>query len=150
MTLTKNGKNGKTNIPRKKKSSILAAIPTGNLLISKKVLKQVVFDPDYTFFEDEDFSARATQKGFMGLKTLNVIGFDINSNRPYSNIYAFDMPLKQALRGVGKKAKIQAKRITNGYPSISEAETKFFWGNKRYLFYIGYLPAIILKQLSGF
>ena len=133
-----------TKYPRQEKSRMLDAAVTGNILISKKVLTQVAFDPDYTFYEDQDFSSRATKIGFKILETRNVIGFDINSNKPYSDVYAFDMPLKKALRGIRKKGIIQAQNVTAGFPSISKAVIKFFWANKRYLFYVGYIPAIIL------
>ena len=133
-----------TKYPRQEKSSILYAVGTGNILISKEVLKQVAFDPDYTFYEDQDFSSRASKQGFKILETRNVIGFDINSNKPYSDVYAFDMPLKKALRGIRKKGVIQAQNVTSGFPSIRKAVIKFFLANKRYLFYVGYPPAIIL------
>jgi glycosyltransferase involved in cell wall biosynthesis len=129
---------------RQEKSRMVDLAGTGNILISKKVLTQVDFDPDYTFYEDQDFSSRATKIGFRIFETRNVIGFDINSNKPYSSVYAFDMPLKKALRGIRKKGLIQAQNVTAGFPSINKAVIKFFWANKRYLFYVGYIPVIVL------
>lgn len=137
-----------TKYPRQDTSRILYAASTGNLLISKKVLSQVSFDPDYTFYEDQDFSARANKRGYKILETHNVIGFDINANKPHSDIYAFDMPLKKALRGIRKKAVIQAQNITAGFPSVRKAVATFILVNKRYLFYIGYIPAIVLTVIG--
>jgi glycosyltransferase involved in cell wall biosynthesis len=137
-----------TKYPRQEKSSILYAAGTGNILISKKVLTQVAFDPDYTFYEDQDFSSRASKQGFKILETRSVIGFDINANKPHSDVYAFDMPLKKALRGIRKKGVIQAQNATAGYPSIPKATIKFFLANKRYLFYVGYIPVIALTVIG--
>jgi hypothetical protein len=55
------------------------------------------------------------------------------------------MPLKKALRGIHKKALIQLQSISSEYPSISKAVMKFFLANKRYLFYLGYPPIVILS-----
>jgi glycosyltransferase involved in cell wall biosynthesis len=137
-----------TKYPRQEKTRIVDLTGTGNLLISKKVLKQLSFDQDLTFFEDQDFTSRATKQGFKILATGNVIGFDVNSNKPYSSIYAFDMPLKEALRGIRKKGKIQAQNVTACSSSISKAVIKFFLANKRYLFYAGYIPVMILTVVG--
>lgn len=133
-----------TNYPRQDAQQILYAAGTGNLLISKKVLTQLKFDPDYTFYEDQDFSARASKLGYKILETRSVIGFDVNAKIAHSDIYAFDMPLNKALRGIRKKAVIQAQNITAGYPSVRKATSKFLLSNKRYLFYVGYVPAIAI------
>lgn len=125
------------------------AVGTGFSLIAKSILGRVAFDPDYTFYEDQDFSLRAKQQGFKILLTQSIVGFDVNSDRQqYSDIYAFDMPLKKALRGIRKKGIIQAKNVTSGCPSIGKAVTRFFLANKRYLFYAGYLPALILAVIG--
>jgi glycosyltransferase involved in cell wall biosynthesis len=137
-----------TKYPRQEKTRIVDLTGTSNLLISKKVLKQLAFDPDLTFFEDQDFTSRATKQGFKILATGNVIGFDVNSNKPYSSIYAFDMPLKEALRGIRKKGIIQAQNVTAGSSSISKAIIKFFLANKRYLFYVGYIPVMVLAVVG--
>jgi glycosyltransferase involved in cell wall biosynthesis len=130
--------------PRKEKTRIVELTGTGNLLISKKVLKQLSFDSDLTFYEDQDFTLRATKQGFKILETDNVIGFDVNSNKPHGSIYGFDMPLKEALRGIRKKGKIQAQGLTPNSPSVSKTGIKYFLANKRYLFYAGYIPVIAL------
>lgn len=126
--------------PRQQTTRILDEAGTGNILISKNVLKQVAFDPQLTFYEDKDFSSRATKLGFKILETKNVIGFDINSNKPFSNVYSVDMPIKEALRGIRKKGILQADNVIK----VSKGAIPFFLGNKRYLFYVGYLPASIL------
>jgi hypothetical protein len=137
-----------TKYPRKEKTRTVDLTGTSNLLISKKVLNQLAFDTDLTFFEDQDFTSRATKQGFKILYTESVIGFDVNSNKPYSSIYAFDMPLKEALRGIRKKGIIQAQNVTAGSSSISKAVIKFFLANKRYLFYVGYIPVMILTVVG--
>jgi glycosyltransferase involved in cell wall biosynthesis len=134
--------------PRQDTSQILYAVGTGNLLITKKVVTQLKFDPDYTFYEDQDFSARASKLGYKILETRNVIGFDVNAKIAHSDIYAFDMPLNKALRGIRKKAIIQAQNITAGSPSVRKATSKFLLKNKRYLFYIGYIPAIAVTVVG--
>jgi len=137
-----------TKYPRREETRILNLTGTSNLLISKKVLKQLSFDPDLTFFEDQDFTSRATKQGFKILGTKKVIGFDVNSNKSYSSIYTIDMPLKEALRGIRKKGIIQAQNVTADSSSISKAVLKFFWTNKRYLFYVGYIPVMVLTILG--
>ncbi len=133
-----------TKYPRREETRILDLTGTSNLLISKKVLTQLAFDPDLTFYEDQDFTSRATKQGFKVLGTKSVIGFDVNSNKSYSSIYTIDMPLKEALRGIRKKGLIQAQNVIAGSSSISKAVLKFFWTNKRYLFYVGYIPVMVL------
>ncbi len=133
-----------TKYPSQNSSRITEIAGTSNILISKKVVEQVSFDPNLTFFEDQDFSSRATKLGFKILETKSIIGFDINSNKPFSSVYASDISLKEALRGIRKKGLIQAQNVIADNPSISKAVAKFFWANKRYLFYVGYVPAIAL------
>ena len=134
--------------PRREITRIVELTGTGNLLVSKKVLKQLRFDPDLTFYEDQDFTSKATKQGFKILETDNIIGFDVNSNKAHSSIYGFDMPLKEALRGIRKKGKIQAQGLTANSPSVSKTGIKFFWLNKRYLFYAGYIPIIALTVVG--
>jgi len=138
-----------TKYPRQNEVKIVDVIATGNAIISKKVLSQISFDPDCTYFEDQEFASHANRQGFKIMQAKNVIGFDINSrDQKYSDIYACDMPVKKMLRGLRKKGKIQAERVTLGFSSVSKALTKFFWANKRYLFYLLYIPAIILTVIG--
>jgi glycosyltransferase involved in cell wall biosynthesis len=136
-----------TKYPRREETKIIQVAGTSDFLISKIVLKQVAFDPDLTFFEDQDFSSHATRQGFKILLTRNVIGFDLKSEKPYSDIY-FDMSLRNTFRGLRKKAAMQAQTVTKGATSTSGAVTRFLWANKRYLFYIGYVPAIALTLVG--
>jgi len=137
-----------TKYPRQEETRVVDLTGTSNLLISKRALKQLSFDPDLTFFEDQDFTSRATKQGFKILGTKSVIGFDVNSNESYSCIYTIDMPLKEALRGIRKKGKIQAQNVTAGSSSITKTVFEFFWTNKRYLFYTGYIPVIVLTVVG--
>ena len=115
-----------TKYPRQEKTRIVNLTGTGNLLISKKVLTQLSFDPDLTFFEDQDFTSRATSKASKYWRQKTSLVLTYNSNKPYSSIYAFDMPLKEALRGIRKKGKFQAQNVTANSSSISKATIKFF------------------------
>jgi len=106
------------------------------------------FDSDLTFGEDRDFSLRARQRGFKIISTDRSVGLDINcKTQKYSNIYGLDMSLKEALRGMRKKGKLQAEGIIteSGISSASKSVTTFFRKNKRYLTYLGYLPALVLS-----
>jgi len=145
--LDKKWREWETKYPRREESKIVQAAGTCDLLISKKVLAQIAFDPDLTFFEDQDFSLKATKLGFKILLTKNVIGFDLKSDRPYSDIY-FDMSLGKTLRGLRKKGALQAQMVVKDSPSVSRAVLKFLLANKRYFFYIGYVPAIILTVIG--
>ena len=119
-----------TKYPRQENTRIVDSTGTSNLLISKKVLKQLAFDPDLTFFEDQDFTSRATKQGFKILATRSVIGFDVNSNKSYSSIYAFDMPLKEALRGIRKKGIIQAQNVTVRFLLDQQSRNKILFGKQ--------------------
>lgn len=128
--------------PRQDITKLIEAAGTGHLLIAKKVVETIKFDPQLTFFEDADFSSKARKLGYKILLTRNVIGFDINSNKRYSSVYAMDIPIKEQLRGMRKKAMFQADTVTDGI--VSKNVTSFFWANKRYLIYVGYVPAVAL------
>jgi len=130
--------------PRQQENSFLDEAGTGNILISKNLFEKVTFDPQLTFYEDRDFSKRAIKLGFKILETKSIIGFDINANKPYSSVYGVDMPIKEALRGIRKKGMLQADYVTKGTPSGTKGGIPFFLDNKRYFFYIGYLPTILL------
>jgi len=132
------------NLHQDKSNTPQGGAVLGITLISKKVLSCVAFDPDCTFYEDRDFSAKANKLGFKILETQRIIGFDVNINKADSDIYAFDMPLKKALRGLRKKAVFQAQEISGGHLSVG----KFLLSNKRYLFYVGYIPAIALTVIG--
>ncbi len=133
-----------TKYPHQDMSQVVGSAKVGNLLISKKVLTQMVFNPAYTVHEDQDFTTRATKLGFKIVETRRIIGFDVNSSQQYSDIYAFDMPIKRELRGIRNRGKVEAQNLTAGSSSASRTLMGFFWANKRCLFSIGYVPVIAL------
>lgn len=114
----------------------------GNTLISRNVLDSVRFDPDLTTLEDLDFSVRAREKGFRVLESKSVQAFDINIWKKGHSDMHIDMPLKNALRGLRKKAKVNV--LAGGREVTFTKGIKFFFTYKRYLFYLGYIPALIL------
>jgi glycosyltransferase involved in cell wall biosynthesis len=119
----------------------VAATAMGYTLISRKVFDDVRFDPDLTSLEDFDFSAHARRKKFKIFANKAVKAFDINLwTQPYSDIH-IDMPLKTALRGLRKKT--EANVLACGPEITFTKATRFFINNKRYLFYLGYIPALI-------
>jgi glycosyltransferase involved in cell wall biosynthesis len=111
---------------------VVPSAQMGNTLISSNVLASVRFDPDLTTLEDLDFSVRAREKGFKVLKSKGVQAFDINIwKKGHSDIY-IDMPLKSALRGLRKKAKVNV--LAGGREVTFTKAMKFFLTYKRYLF----------------
>ncbi len=121
---------------------------TTHILISRKITDQLQFDSDLTFGEDRDFSLRARQRGFKIVSTDRSVGLDINcKSQKYSNIYGLDMPLKEALRGMRKKGRLQAEGIIteSGISAARKSVISFFLKNKRYLTYLGYIPALALS-----
>jgi glycosyltransferase involved in cell wall biosynthesis len=136
-----------TKITRRGNCVQLNLTATSHVLISRKITEQLSFDPDLTFGEDRDFSLKASQRGFKIVSTDLSVGLDINcKTQQYSSIYGLDMSLKEALRGIRKKAKFQAEGIIteSDTSSTSKAVTKFFLKNTRYLTYIGYIPVLVL------
>jgi glycosyltransferase involved in cell wall biosynthesis len=118
------------------------ATAMGCTLISRKVFSSVQFDPDLTSLEDYDFSAKARRKGVRIFVNSVVQAFDINVwGQWYSDIH-IDMPLKTSLRGLRKKT--EANVLATGPEFNFTKTTKFFLTSKRYLLYLGYIPALIL------
>ncbi|MEM1581503.1 MAG: glycosyltransferase [Candidatus Bathyarchaeia archaeon] len=126
---------------------LVPACMMGHTLIRKEVFSHIKFDPDLTLYEDMDFSVRARKKGFKIMKNTDVIAFDINlTSEKYSDIFT-EMPIKDSLRGLRKKAK--AKVLSLNF-SISLVDmVKYYWKNKRYLMYLSYLPVMVLL-IPGF
>jgi hypothetical protein len=119
----------------------MAATAMGYTLITRKVFDAVRFDPDLTSLEDFDFSAKARREHFRIFANHAVKAFDINLwTQWYSDIH-IDMPLKTALRGLKKKT--EANVLACGPELTFTKATRFFLSNKRYLFYLGYIPALI-------
>ena len=128
------------NTPKKPLREIVATA-MGYTLISRKVFDTIRFDPDLTSLEDYDFSAKARRKKIRIFANHAVQAFDINLwTQWYSDIHV-DMPLKTALRGLKKKA--EANVLAFGPEITFTKATRFFLTYKRYLFYLGYIPALI-------
>jgi glycosyltransferase involved in cell wall biosynthesis len=119
----------------------IVAAAMGYTLISRKVFDTVRFDPDLTSLEDFDFSAKARQKKFRMFANEAVHAFDINLWTQWYSDINVDMPLKTALRGLKKKA--EANVLACGPELTFTKATRFFLTYKRYLFYLGYIPALI-------
>jgi glycosyltransferase involved in cell wall biosynthesis len=119
----------------------VTATAMGYTLISRRVFDSIQFDPDLTSLEDFDFSAKARKKGFRIFVNKVVQAFDINIwTQWYSDIHA-DMPLRTSLRGLRKKAEVNV--LACGPEITFTKATRFFLTYKRYLFYLGYIPALI-------
>jgi hypothetical protein len=77
-----------------------------------------------------------------------IFAFDINViNVGHSDIYV-DMPLKYALRGIRKKSKVELLGY-QPHPTFRDS-INFFFLRKRYIFYLGYIPAAILSLYGIF
>lgn len=129
----------------KRKGSIYQSprVGMGHTLISKKVFDFIRFDPDLTILEDFDFSVRARQHGFKLIINEGIQTFDINIIRKdYSDIH-INAPLKNALRGIRKKAYAQV--MAHSFKITFKDMIVFFLENKRYTFYLGYIPAAIFS-----
>jgi glycosyltransferase involved in cell wall biosynthesis len=112
----------------------------GHTLISRNVLSRVRFDPDFTILEDIDFSARARDRGFKIVTSTKILAVDVNIiDKRYSDIHV-DMPLENAMRGMRKKARAQVL--------VYRPVFNIFLRNKRYAFYLGYVPAAILTCIG--
>jgi glycosyltransferase involved in cell wall biosynthesis len=130
------------NADRKASRGEIKAAMMGQSLLSKRLASTVSFDPQLTIQEDTDFCLRAKEKGFKIMLDPNVTVLDINMfNMPYSDI-CIDMSLKDAMRGIRKKSQVQvyAYNFASGWKNA----VNFFLQYKRYLFYLFYLPTIVL------
>ncbi|MCJ7424343.1 glycosyltransferase [Candidatus Bathyarchaeota archaeon] len=118
----------------------------GHTLISRSVLNSVRFDPDLTICEDYDFSIRAREKKFKIEMTQKIHIVDVNIIKQAHSDIHIDMPLKNAMRGMRKKARAQ----TLGFRSVltRREAIRFFMLNKRYVFYLGYVPTAILSGIG--
>ena len=120
----------------------VTATAMGSTLITKKVFDTIRFDPDLTSLEDYDFSAKAKKNNIKIFANQAVQAYDINLwTQWYSDIH-IDMPLKTALKGLNKKAEVNV--LACGPKITLTKATKFFLTNKRFLFYLGYIPTLIL------
>lgn len=113
-----------------------SATGMGHTLVARDVLKHLRFDPDMTLCEDLKFSFEAAKAGFKLIKLKHILSFDVNMwKKDYSDT-SISMPLKYAVKGIRKKAEIQA--------SIATSAIVFLVKRKRYIFYLGYWIAILL------
>jgi glycosyltransferase involved in cell wall biosynthesis len=119
---------------------VSSATGMGHTLVSKNVFKHIRFDPDMTVCEDLMFSFEAAKMGFKLIKLKHILTFDVNMWKKEYSDTSISMPLKYAVKGIRKKAKIQA--LTASSAII------FLLKRKRYLFYLGYWIAILLT-VSG-
>ena len=119
-----------------------AFVTMGHTLILKHVLEKLRFDPDLTFGEDADYSARARLEGFKVGLHKGVIAIDVNVARGrLSDIYVY-APIRVLLKGLRKKAR--AKVLTLGFEVSWKSTLKYFTSNPRYAFYLGYVPLTAL------
>ncbi|MCW3995371.1 MAG: glycosyltransferase [Candidatus Bathyarchaeota archaeon] len=124
----------------------IKAVMMGQTLLSKKLATTLSFDPQLTIQEDTDFCLRARAQGFKIMLNPNVTVLDVNTyTTAYSDI-CIDMSLKDAMRGIRKKSQVQvyAYNISDS-PKIA---LNFFLLYKRYLFYLFYIPAIMLTIIG--
>ena len=122
---------------------IVPATMMGHTLIKREVFDYVRFDPDLTLYEDFDFSVRAREKGFKIVKDPRVVAFDINLvSKSYSDIFV-EMPARKAIRGLRKKAR--AKVLSLNFKVSLKDVVRYFWSYKRYLFYLSYVPALLMS-----
>lgn len=120
----------------------IKAAMMGQSLLTKRLAKTVSFDPQLTIQEDTDFCLRARAQGFRIMLDPKITVLDVNMfNMAYSDI-CIDMSLKDAMRGIRKKSQVQvyAYNFSSGW----KRALKFFSIYKRYLFYLLYIPTIVL------
>jgi glycosyltransferase involved in cell wall biosynthesis len=114
----------------------------GHTLIRREVFEHVRFDSELTFSEDLDFSVRARERGYRIAMNRGILAFDVNlAGKRSSDIYV-SMPLRQALRGLRKKAR--AKVLSSGFELGPRKALEFYIGQKRFAFYLGYIPVMLL------
>lgn len=114
----------------------------GETLLSKKLASNLTFDNDLTTQEDIDFCLRAKEKGYKLVINRNIVALDVNMYTMAHSDISIDMTLKDAVRGVRKKSKVQV--YTFDFSLNYKAKLQFLKQYKRYGFYLLYLPAFIL------
>ncbi len=127
------------------RSEIKAAM-MGQSLLTKRLADTVKFDPQLTIQEDTDFSLRARALGFKVMIDPSIVVIDVNMlNVAYSDI-CIDMSLRDAMRGIRRKSQVQvyAYNFSAGWKNT----LNFFKLYKRYVFYLLYIPAIVLTVLG--
>jgi glycosyltransferase involved in cell wall biosynthesis len=140
-----------SNLPERMKAtrfkdttSKIATVGLGYTIISKKIFDGFRFDEELPTWEDGDFSLYA--RNFRVFSNNKIGAFDINVARvKHSNVYV-DMPLHEAMRGIRKASRTE---VTVSQYLLHQSLRKYISINKRYVFYAGYLPLIVLT-IAGF
>jgi glycosyltransferase involved in cell wall biosynthesis len=130
----------------KKEEAYIAPVKSammGETLHSKKLTDNFSFDPDLTTQEDIEFCLRAKEKGYKLIINRNIVALDVNMYTMAHSDISIDMTLKDALRGVRKKSKVQV--YTFDFSVSFRAKLQFLKQYKRYGFYLLYLPTAILS-----
>jgi glycosyltransferase involved in cell wall biosynthesis len=120
----------------------------GQSLLSKKIASTVSFDPQLTIQEDTDFCLRAKEQGFKIMVDPGVVALDVNMYTMAHSDICIDMSLKDALKGIRKKSKVQV--YAYNFASGLKSSLNFFSQYKRYIFYLLYLPAVVLTVYGIF
>jgi glycosyltransferase involved in cell wall biosynthesis len=137
----------KPQTPRRPRHDI-KAVMMGQSLLTKKLAKTVTFDPQLTIQEDTDYCLRAKALGFKIIIAPNLEVLDINMfNVAYSDI-CIDMSFGDAMKGIKRKSQVQVYAYHFG--SQRKNAFRFFSAYKRYLFYLLYIPTIILTIVGVF
>lgn len=126
----------------------VTAAGMGHTLVSRRVLNSVRFDSDLTTMEDYDSSIRAREKGFRIVMNRGIRVFDVNVIKKENSDIHINMPLKSAMRGIRKKSKAQVRAYK--FRLTLTDMVYFFLRNKRYVFYLCYVPMGILTTLGVF
>jgi glycosyltransferase involved in cell wall biosynthesis len=138
----------KFGAPRTDENLVVSATSgMGHTLISKAVFGAVRFDPVLNTGEDDDFSVRAREKGFKIIADMTVCAFDVNISREQQSDIHIDTPLQTAMSNMRKKCRAQAygSMLNPTYKDV----IKYFTGyKKRYVYYLGYIPMLILTLLG--
>lgn len=121
------------------------SVGMGCTAIARRVLQRLRFDEDLTYSEDLYFSVMARALNFRVVVNRGARAYDVNwAKKKHSNIYV-EMPLKDHLRGLRKKAK--AHVLAYDFKVTFRTFIKFFWNNKRYVFCLGYILMAIITLL---
>ena len=122
-----------------------SGIGMGQTMIAKKVFDAVTFDEDLCISEDDDFGLRAKKKGFKTIVNTGISIFDLNIGRIGQSDIHVDMPLRDAMSNMRKKAKARAFGCS---PNPKFKDVLFIVGHKRYAYYLGYIPTLLLFILG--
>lgn len=122
---------------RQKEHLNVRRVGMGYTLLTRKLATIIQFDPELTIQEDADFCVRALMQGFKLMVNQEILGVDINMQKTTNSDIYIDMSMQDALRGIRKKGRAQV--YVCDFSSGWKSAFAFFWENKRYLFYLGYI-----------